>query len=57
MCSCGRAGCGARFSDRFVRETAQRICFLVALAGRFAESDRFLEELRRALGGERSTGR
>ncbi len=45
--------CGTRYSDRFVRETAQRICFLLELSRRSAVPTRFLEELRRALGAER----
>ena len=57
MCSCGRVGCGDRYKDRFVRETAQRICFLRAAASRLVEPARFLEELRRALGGGRPVGR
>lgn len=44
---------GARYSDRFVRETAQRIRFLLELSRRSAVPARFLEDLRRALGAER----
>ena len=38
-----------RYRDRFVRETAQRIYFLLALSARFDEPARLMEELRQAL--------
>ncbi|HZE96955.1 MAG TPA: hypothetical protein VE981_08005 [Planctomycetota bacterium] len=38
-----------RYRDRFVRETARRIYFLLALSSRFAEPARLMEELRRRL--------
>lgn len=38
-----------RYRDRFVRETAERVYFLMAAAARFDEPARFIEELRRAL--------
>jgi hypothetical protein len=38
-----------RFRDRFVRETARRVHFLLAAAARYAEPRRFVEELRRRL--------
>ena len=38
-----------RYRDGFVRETAQRIYFLLALSARFDEPARLMEELRRAL--------
>ena len=38
-----------RYRDRFVRETAQRIYFLMAVSGRFSEPARLIEELRQAL--------
>lgn len=44
-----------RYRDRFVRETARRIYFLMAAATRYGEPARLIEELRRALvarGGE-----
>jgi hypothetical protein len=37
------------YCDGYVRETARRIQFLVAAAGRYAEPARFLEDLRRVL--------
>jgi len=40
-----------RYRDRFVRETARRIYFLLALAARFDEPARLKEELRRLLCG------
>jgi hypothetical protein len=40
-----------RYRDRFVRETAQRIYFLLALSARFNEPARLMEELRRTLCG------
>jgi len=40
-----------RYRDRFVRETAQRIYFLLALSARFDEPARLREELRRLLCG------
>jgi len=46
-----RAG---RYRDRFVRETAQRIYFLLAVSARFEEPARLMEELRRTLCGRRS---
>lgn len=42
-----------RYRDRFVRETARRICFLLTLSARFAEPALFVEELRRLLCGRR----
>lgn len=39
-----------RFKDRFVRETARRVRFLLEASARYAEPARFVEELRRALG-------
>jgi hypothetical protein len=38
-----------RFKDRFVRDTAKRVRFLMAAAARYAEPARFVEELRRLL--------
>ncbi len=38
-----------RFKDRFVRETARRVRFLLAAAARYSEPARFVEELRREL--------
>jgi len=38
-----------RYRDRFVRETARRIYFLLALSARFAEPARLVEELQRTL--------
>ena len=38
-----------RYRDRFVRETARRIYFLLSLSARFEEPARLLEELRRTL--------
>jgi hypothetical protein len=38
-----------RYCDRFVRETARRIQFLMAAARRHAEPARFIEDLRRVL--------
>jgi len=38
-----------RYRDRFVRETARRIYFLLSLSARFDEPARLLEELRRTL--------
>jgi len=38
-----------RYRDRFVRETARRIYFLLALSARFDEPARLMEELRQAL--------
>jgi len=40
-----------RYRDRFVRETARRVYFLLALPARFAEPARLREELRRLLCG------
>jgi len=40
-----------RYRDRFVRETARRIYFLLSLSARFDEPARLMEELRRALCG------
>lgn len=40
---------GERYNDRFVRETARRVYFLMALAARHGEPARFIEDLRRAL--------
>ena len=40
-----------RYRDRFVRETARRIYFLLALAARYDEPARLREELRRMLCG------
>ena len=39
-----------RFKDRFVRDTARRVRFLLAAAARYAEPARFVEELKRELG-------
>jgi hypothetical protein len=39
-----------RFKDRFVRETAKRVRFLLAASARYAEPARFVEALRRELG-------
>jgi len=38
-----------RYQDRFVRETARRMRFLMAAARRYAEPARLMEELRREL--------
>ncbi len=38
-----------RYRDRFVRETAERIFFLLAAAARYEEPARLMEELRQAL--------
>ena len=38
-----------RYRDRFVRETARRIYFLLSLSARFEEPARLVEELRRSL--------
>ena len=38
-----------RYRDRFVRETARRITYLMAAAGRFGEPARFIEDLRGVL--------
>ena len=38
-----------RYRDRFVRETARRITYLMAAADRFGEPARFIEDLRGAL--------
>ncbi len=38
-----------RYHDRFIRETARRIRFLLAAAGRYSEPARFIEDLRREL--------
>jgi len=38
-----------RYRDRFVRETAERIYFLLAAAARHEEAARLMEELRRTL--------
>ena len=43
-----------RYRDRFVRETARRIYFLLSLSARFDEPARLMEELRHALCGCRS---
>ena len=40
-----------RYGDRFVRETAERIYFLLAASARFEEPARLMEDLRRALCG------
>jgi hypothetical protein len=40
---------GERYHDRFVRETARRVYFLMAMAARYGEPARFIEDLRRAL--------
>jgi hypothetical protein len=48
-----------RYGDPFVRETARRIYFLMAAAGRYGEPARLIEELRRALaarGGKAAGG-
>lgn len=42
-----------RYRDRFVRETARRIYFLLALAGRYGEPARLMEDLRAALEARR----
>ena len=46
--------CAGRYRDRFVRETAQRIYFLLSLSARFDEPARLMEELRRTLCDRRS---
>lgn len=48
-----------RYRDRFVRETARRIAFLMAAAARFSEPARLMEDLRRALcaGRRKAAGR
>ena len=38
-----------RYRDRFVRETARRIYFLLSLSARFDEPARLMEELRQTL--------
>ena len=43
-----------RYRDRFVRETAERIRFLMAAAARHSEPARLIEELRRRLCRSRS---
>ena len=43
-----------RYRDRFVRETARRIYFLLSLSARFDEPARLMEELRRTLCGCRN---
>ena len=43
-----------RYRDRFVRETARRIYFLLSLSARFDEPARLMEELRRTLCDRRS---
>jgi hypothetical protein len=43
-----------RYRDRFVRETARRIYFLLSLSARFEEPARLVEELRRSLCGCRA---
>ena len=40
-----------RYRDRFVRETAERIYFLLAASARYDEPARLMEELRRLLCG------
>lgn len=41
--------CPEHYRDRFVRETAERVWFLMALADRYPEPARLIEELKRAL--------
>ena len=43
-----------RYRDRFVRETARRIYFLLSVSARFEEPARLMEELRRTLCGCRN---
>jgi hypothetical protein len=42
-----------RYRDRWIRETARRVYFLLAASARFEEPARFVEELRRLLDGRR----
>ena len=46
-----------RYRDPFVRDTARRVRFLMAAAGRFADAARFIEDLRRELRGRNAAPR
>lgn len=41
--------CEVRYADRFLRDTARRLKFLLALSRRCEEPARFLDDVRRAL--------